>query len=53
MYISEIQRDILDVMEMSDFAKLVSIATEETFEDGDMCNQQVRILVVCAYCTVL
>ena len=49
----EIKRDILDVMEMSDFAKLVSIATEETFEDGDMCNQQVRILVVCAYCTVL
>ena len=42
---------------MSDFAKLVSIATEETFEDGDMCNQQVRILVVCLhtvlYCTVL
>lgn len=36
----EIKRDILDVMEMSDFAKLVSIATEETFEDGDMCNQQ-------------
>lgn len=47
----EIKRDIMDVMDMFDFAKLVNIATEETFEDGDICvkqgvaNEYVRLVI--------
>lgn len=39
----EIKRDILDVMDMFDYAKFVSIATEETFAEGELLQQQVRV----------
>ena len=40
-----IKRDFLDVtdMDLYDFAKLVDIAVEETFEVGDMAAQQVCV----------
>ena len=38
----DIKRDFFEVMDMTDFAKLTSIAAEETYDQGDLVIQQVR-----------
>jgi hypothetical protein len=41
--ITKIKRDYFDIMDIQDFAQLVDIAIEETFEKGDIMCLQVSV----------
>ena len=45
----KVREDYFDIMDMSDFAKLCSIATEEVLTEGEIVAFQGRKESVCSY----